>query len=129
MATFGFSFAPATRQCSIRGIVPIQLAASSKENWVTTSAQRPQLFRNLDVVIHNLDQTPTLLRNLMANGNHWVRLKLIVARKARDASGAKPFPTARGLRQRADAFSGGSYGSSFRFPRIFTVDETKGLLR
>jgi enediyne biosynthesis protein E4 len=120
-----------------------------KQNWGTTWAQRPQLFRNLDgvrfrevppapgsgladvlpargaafgdlfndghidVVINNLDQTPTLLRNVMANGNHWVGLKLIGGPKSpRDAIGAKVFLTAGGVRQRADVFSGGSYGSN-----------------
>jgi len=47
------------------------------------------------VVINNLDQTPTLLRNVMANGNHWVGLKLIGGPKSpRDAIGAKVFLTA-----------------------------------
>ena len=169
-----------------------------KQNWGTTWAQRPQLFRNvdgtrfqevppavrsgladvlpargaafgdlfndghIDVVINNLDQTPTLLRNVMANGNHWVGLKLIGGPKSpRDATAAKVFLTAGEVRQRADVFSGGSYGSNsdprvhfglgkaakvdkleIAWPsgtkqeitlpavdRIFTVEETRGLLR
>jgi len=169
-----------------------------KQNWGTTWAQRPLLFRNLDgvrfrevppapgsgladvlpargaafgdlfndghidVVINNLDQTPTLLRNVIANGNHWVGLKLIGGPKGpRDAIGAKVFLTAGEVRQRVDVFSGGSYGSNsdprvhfglgkaakvdkleIAWPsgtqqeitlpavdRIFTVDETRGLLR
>jgi hypothetical protein len=120
-----------------------------KQNWGTTWAERPQLFRNLDgvkfqevppavesgladvipargaafgdlfndghidVVINNLDSTPTLLRNVVKNGNHWVALKLIGGPKSpRDAIGAKVFLTAAGVRQRADVFSGGSYGSN-----------------
>ncbi len=120
-----------------------------KQNWGTTWAQRPQLFRNLDgvkfqevppapgsglaavipargaafgdlfndgnidVVINNLDSAPTLLRNVVKNGNHWVTLKLIGGPKSpRDAIGAKVFLTAGGARQRADVFSGGSYGSN-----------------
>jgi hypothetical protein len=120
-----------------------------KQNWGTTWAQRPQLFRNvdgikfqevppapgsgladllpargaafgdlfndghIDVVINNLDSTPTLLRNVVKNGNHWVTLKLIGGLKSPgDAIGAKVFLTAGGIRQRADVFSGGSYGSS-----------------
>ena len=120
-----------------------------KQNWGTTWAQRPQLFRNvdgtrfqevppapasgladllpargaafgdlfndghIDVVINNLDSTPTLLRNVVKNGNHWVTLKLIGGSKSpRDAIGAKVFLTAGGVRQRADVFSGASYGSS-----------------
>ena len=120
-----------------------------KQNWGTTWAERPQLFRNLDgvkfqevppaagsgladvisargaafgdlfndghidVVINNLDSTPTLLRNVVKNGNHWVGLKLIGGPKSpRDAIGAKVFVTTGAVRQRADVFSGGSYGSN-----------------
>ena len=48
----------------------------------------------------------------MANGDHWVGVKLIGGLKSpRDAIGAKVFLTAGGVRQRADVFSGGSYDS------------------
>ncbi len=120
-----------------------------KQDWGTTWAERPQLFRNLDgakfqevppatgsgladvitsrgaafgdlfndghidVVINNIDSTPSLLRNVVKNGNHWLTLRLVGGPKSpRDAIGAKVFLTAGGIRQRADVFSGGSYGSS-----------------
>jgi hypothetical protein len=120
-----------------------------KQDWGTTWAQRPLLFRNLDgtrfqevppatnsglavvitargaafgdlfndghidVVINNVDSTPTLLRNVVKNSNHWVSLKLVGGPKSpRDAIGAKAFVTAGGFRQRGDVFSGGSYASS-----------------
>ncbi len=120
-----------------------------KQDWGTTWAQRPQLFRNLDgkkfqevppatgsgladlltargaafgdlfndghidVVVNSVDSTPTLLRNMVRNDNHWIALKLVGGPKSpRDAIGAKVFLTAGGVRQRADVFSGGSYGSS-----------------
>ena len=120
-----------------------------RQDWGTTWAERPQLFRNLDgskfrevppatgsgladvitgrgaafgdlfndghidVVINDVDSPPTLLRNVLKNGNHWLTLKLIGGAKSpRDAIGAKVFLTAAGVRQRADVFSGGSYGSS-----------------
>jgi enediyne biosynthesis protein E4 len=120
-----------------------------RQDWGTTWAERPQLFRNLDgskfqevppatgsglasvisargaafgdlfndghidVVLNNIDSTPTLLRNVVKNGNHWLTLKLVGGPKSpRDAIGAKVFLTAGGVRQRADVFSGGSYGSS-----------------
>lgn len=68
---------------------------------------------HVDVVINNLDSAPTVLRNVLKNGNHWVTLKLIGGPKSpRDAIGAKVFLTAGGTRQRADVFSGGSYGSN-----------------
>jgi hypothetical protein len=120
-----------------------------KQDWGTTWAERPQLFRNMDgtkfeevppatgsglaavitgrgaafgdmfndgyidVVINNIDGAPTLLRNVVKNGNHWLTLKLIGGPNSpRDAIGAKVFLTAGGARQRADVVSGGSYGSS-----------------
>ena len=68
---------------------------------------------HIDVVLNNLDSTPTLLRNVVNNQNHWVTFKLIGGPKSpRDAIGAKVFVTAGGIRQRADVFSGGSYASS-----------------
>src|SRR5205807_6157170 len=68
---------------------------------------------HIDVVINNLDSTPTLLRNVVRNGNDWVTLKLIGGPKSpRDAIGAKVFVTTGAVRQRADVFSGGSYGSN-----------------
>ncbi len=68
---------------------------------------------HVDVVLNNLDSTPTLLRNVVNNGNHWIGLKLIGGPKSpRDAIGAKVFVTTGKVRQRADIFSGGSYGSS-----------------
>jgi hypothetical protein len=67
----------------------------------------------IDVVINNMDSAPTLLRNVAANRNHWLTLRLVAgAGSPRDAIGAKVFLTAGGVRQRADVFSGGSYGSS-----------------
>src|SRR5436305_7454611 len=123
--------------------------AVDKQDWGSTYAQRPQLFRNLDgsrfqevppvngsgladvipargaafgdlfndghidVIINNIDATTALLRNVVRNGNHWLTVKLIGGPKSpRDAIGATVFLTAGGVRQRADLFSGGSYGSS-----------------
>ena len=64
-------------------------------------------------MLNNVDSVPTLLRNVVKSGNHWVTFKLIGGAKSpRDAIGAKMFVTAGGIRQRADIFSGGSYASS-----------------
>jgi enediyne biosynthesis protein E4 len=120
-----------------------------RQDWGTTFAERPQLFRNLDgakfrevpprtgsgladvipargaafgdlfndghidVVINNIDSIPSLLRNVVKNGNHWLTLRLVGGSKSpRDAIGAKVFLTTGSVRQRADVFSGGSYSSS-----------------
>jgi hypothetical protein len=68
---------------------------------------------HIDVVLNNMDRSPTLLRNVVNNGNHWIGFRLIGGPKSPcDAIGAKIFVTAGGVRQRADVFSGGSYASS-----------------
>ena len=120
-----------------------------QQDWGTTWAQRPQLFRNLDgvkfrevppatgsgladvltargaafgdlfndgridVVLNNIDSTPTLLRNVAKSENHWIAIRLIGTGKSpRDGGGSKVFVTTGTVRQRVDIFSGGSYGSS-----------------
>jgi hypothetical protein len=120
-----------------------------KQDFGTTWAQRPLLFRNIDgkkfgevpaktgsglavvvsargaafgdlfndghvdVVMNNIDATPTLLRNVVKNENHWIEFKLTGTGKSpRDAIGTTLFVTTGGFRQRGDVFSGGSYGSS-----------------
>ena len=120
-----------------------------QQDWGTTWAERPQLFRNLDgakfqevppatgsglaavvpargaafgdlfndghmdVVLNCIDSPPLLLRNVVQNTNHWLGFKLTGSGKSpRDAIGTKVFVTAGGVRQRADVYSGASYGSS-----------------
>ena len=70
----------------------------------------------IDVVINQLNNTPVLLRNVSADHNHWVGLKLVGGAKSpRDAVGAAVYLKAGGIRQRADVISGGSYASSNDF--------------
>ena len=67
----------------------------------------------LDAVINVIDGHPVLLRNVNADKNHWLELKLVGGPKSpRDAVGAAVYVTANGMRQRADVLSGGSYLSS-----------------
>jgi hypothetical protein len=67
----------------------------------------------IDVVINNLDQAPTLLRNVSRDHHSWVELKLIGGpRSPRDAIGTSVYLTANGIRQRGDVLSGGSFMSS-----------------
>ena len=75
---------------------------------------------HIDVVINNLDGTPSLLRNVVDNGNHWIAFKLVGAPATggakrgspRDAVGACVLLTANGFTQRADVLAGGSFASS-----------------
>jgi len=67
----------------------------------------------MDAVINNMDSTPSLLRDIDPNKNHWIAFRLIGGSKSpRDAIGATLYLTANGTRQRADVFSGGSYAST-----------------
>ena len=73
------------------------------------------LFNNgkTDVVINPIDGPPVLLKNVSADGHHWVELRLVGGpRSPRDAVGATVYLTANGIRQREDVMSGGSYISS-----------------
>jgi enediyne biosynthesis protein E4 len=131
-----------------------------KQQWGTSYAQQPLLFRNLphpdaqqaargvrkfarvgaapgsglagawpsrglavgdldgdgrpDIVLNNIDTYPTVLRNVAATKNHWLRLKLVgdpSKKSPRDATGAVVYVTAGKLRQRGEVVSGGSYAS------------------
>ena len=74
---------------------------------------------HLDIVINNMDSTPTLLRNTTKTENHWIGFHLVGAPSTepgksgspRDAIGATVWLTAGGFRQRSDVISGGSYAS------------------
>jgi len=64
-------------------------------------------------VINQIDRPAVLLRNVSADKNHWVGLKLIGGPGSpRDAVGATVYLKAAGMRQRGDVLSGGSYASS-----------------
>ena len=83
---------------------------------------------HIDVVINNMDSTPSLFRNVVGTpaasaalptdaptppANHWIAFKLIGGPKSpRDAVGTVVYLTANGIRQRADVFAGGSFASS-----------------
>jgi hypothetical protein len=69
----------------------------------------------LDVVINNLDGTPSILRNVNADKNHWLAIKLIgdVSKKTpKDAIGSTVYATIGKVRQRFDVISGASYASN-----------------
>jgi hypothetical protein len=83
--------------------------------YVGRGAAFGDLFNDgkIDIVINQIDRPPALLRNVSADANHWVGLKLIGGPKSpRDAIGATVYLQAGGMRQRSDVLSGGSYASS-----------------
>jgi hypothetical protein len=65
---------------------------------------------DIDVLISNIDDRPTLLRN-DTSGGHWVTMRLVGVTSNRDGIGAKVAVVAAGGRQIAEVRAGGSYVS------------------
>jgi enediyne biosynthesis protein E4 len=64
---------------------------------------------NMDVVIENLDGSPTLLKNPGVAGRHWVSFELAGTKSNRLAIGARVKIVAGGMTQTDEIHSGGSY--------------------
>lgn len=64
---------------------------------------------DIDVLLINLNDRPTLLRNDTAGGRHWVTLRLVGTESNRDGIGAKVTVEAGGRTQTAEVRSGSSY--------------------
>ena len=82
--------------------------------WILASIIMLSAFNDgkIDVVINCIGHTAVLLRNVNADHNHWVGIKLIDgAKRPRDAVGATVTLTAGGMRQHGDVMSGGSCAS------------------
>jgi hypothetical protein len=118
----GFDVVPAVEGTGLADVIPSRGAAFG------------DLFNDgkIDVVINCIDHTPVLLRNVDADTNNWVGIKLIGGPKSpRDAVGATVYLTAGGMRQRGDVMSGGSYESSndqrlhFGLGKASAVDEVE----
>lgn len=117
-----FELMPAVEGTGLADVIPSRGAAFG------------DLFNDgkIDVVINCIDHTPVLLRNVNADTNHWVGLKLIGGPKSpRDAVGATVYLAAGGIKQRGDVMSGGSYESSndqrlhFGLGQTTTVDNVE----
>jgi thiol-disulfide isomerase/thioredoxin len=63
----------------------------------------------VEVLINNQNEPPSLLKQTIANSNHWILLKLTGTRSNRSAIGAKVRLTANGRTQLEEVRSGGSY--------------------
>jgi len=63
----------------------------------------------MDVVVENIDGSPSILRNDSPSSNHWVTLQLVGTRSNRLAIGAKVKLVAGALVQIDEVRSGGSY--------------------
>ena len=67
---------------------------------------------DIDVVAVNLNDRPSLYRNVGGNKNHWISLRLQGTKSNRDAIGARVQLRAGGKTQLREIASGGSYLSS-----------------
>ncbi|HMD98202.1 MAG TPA: CRTAC1 family protein [Terriglobia bacterium] len=64
---------------------------------------------NIDVLVLNMSEPPSLLRNDNRSGNHWLSVKLVGTRSNRSAIGARVAVTAGERRQVREVLSGSSY--------------------
>jgi hypothetical protein len=64
---------------------------------------------DIDALVLNLDDRPTLLRNETPRGNHWITLRLRGTKSNRDGIGARIRVEAAGRRQTAEVRGDGSY--------------------
>jgi enediyne biosynthesis protein E4 len=64
---------------------------------------------DIDVLVVNLNDRPTLLRNDTVSGNHWITIRLVGTKSNRDAIGARIELAAAGRKQTAEVRSGASY--------------------
>jgi len=64
---------------------------------------------DLDIVVNNIDDTPTLLENRQATKHHWVAVQPVSATGNRFAIGAKVTVSGGGLKQVREIRSGGSF--------------------
>jgi hypothetical protein len=64
---------------------------------------------NTDILIFNMSEPPSLLKNENRSGNHWLNVKLLGTRSNRSAIGARVSVTAGGRQQIREVMSGSSY--------------------
>jgi hypothetical protein len=62
-----------------------------------------------DVLVVNMNDRPTLLRNDTVTGNHWITIRLVGTKSNRDGIGAKVLLQAGGRRQYSEVRGDGSY--------------------
>jgi enediyne biosynthesis protein E4 len=66
---------------------------------------------NLDILVMNMNEPPSLLRNTNTSGNHWVELKLVGTTSNRSAIGAKVTLNSGGQQQTGVVLSQSGYYS------------------
>jgi hypothetical protein len=79
---------------------------------------------NIDVLIMNSGEPPSLLRNENHSGNHWLAVKLLGTRSNRSAIGGRIMVMAAGRRQLREVLSGSSYISQSDLRQHFGLGAT-----
>jgi len=80
---------------------------------------------NIDILIMNQGEPPSLLRNENHSGNHWLSIKVVGTRSNRTAIGARIAVTAGGRRQIREVLSGSSYISQSDLRQHFGLGPVK----
>ena len=83
---------------------------------------------DIDVLVVNMNEPPSLLRNDTASDNAWVSLRLHGTKSNRDGIGARVSLTAGGLQQTREIRSGGSYLSHNDFRMHFGLGQAKEIV-
>jgi enediyne biosynthesis protein E4 len=92
-----------------------EIARKSSADFLTGKSSRGSAVADydndgdLDVLVVNLNNRPSLYRNDNGNRNHWIGFRLEGTRSNRDAIGARIEIEAGGLKQISEVRSGGSY--------------------
>lgn len=83
---------------------------------------------DLDLVITNMDDTPTVLENRQRTGHHWIAVQIEKAGRNRFGIGARITVDAGGKRQVREIRSGGSYLSQSDLRAYFGLGTHSGLV-
>ena len=81
---------------------------------------------DLDLVVNNIDGTPTLLENRQATKHHWVAVRAVAATGNRFAIGAKVTVSGGGAKQIREIRSGGSFLSQNDLRAYFGLGDYAG---
>ena len=83
---------------------------------------------DIDVLVVNMDDRPTLLRN-DSDGGHWITVRLVGTRSNRDGIGAKVTVESGGRTRIAEVRSGGSYVSHNAMRAHFGLGQSRNVDR
>jgi hypothetical protein len=81
---------------------------------------------DLDLVVSNMDEAPTLLENRQRTGHHWLAVRLVAPAHNRFGIGARVTIDAGGRRQVREIRSGGSYLSQSDLRAYFGLGDQAG---